>query len=175
MIRGEIVVLRTIQEKDLDGLFELLSDVKNRGAFVPWDLPTQVGHRKQFQENSFWGEELGPQLICVSDQTVGTIAFAKADYLDTLEIGYAIFYESHKNKGYATEALSLFSPYLFSTKKINRLQVSINPGNTPSRRVAEKCGYTFEGILREALFNHGEDQDVALYSLLRREVSGLLR
>ncbi len=41
-----------------------------------------------------------------------------------------------------TEALTLFTYLLFAMYKINRLELKIMPGNAPSRRVAQKCGYT---------------------------------
>ena len=114
---------------------------------------------------------MGTLLICAAGQIVGTIACVKTGCYDALEVGYTVFDESNRNKGFATEALFLFSKYLFSTRKVNRQQVSINPGNATSKRVAVKCGFTFEGILREALFTHGEYQDVAVYSLLRDDVN----
>ena len=45
--------------------------------------------------------------------------------------------------------------------------------NIPSRRVAEKAGYTFEGVLRSAHWNAriGRRQDWALYSLLPGELA----
>ena len=138
MIRGDKVVLRTVRQTDLETLFELLSEVSNRGNYVPWDLPTQTSHQKQFQENGFWGESMGTLLICAAGQIVGTIAFVKAGCYDALEVGYTVFDESNRNKGFATEALFLFSKYLFSTRKVNRQQVSINPGNATSKRVAVK-------------------------------------
>jgi len=173
MIRGKNVTLRTVRESDLDTLFDLLSDVQNRGEYVAWDLPTQAGHQKQFQENGFWGDHQGILLISASDQIVGTIAFIHVGCHDALEIGYAVFDEAHRRKGYATEALSLFTKYLFSTKRINRLQVSIDPANTPSIRIAEKCGFVFEGVMRGAVFSHGAYRDAQLHSLLRSEADCL--
>ena len=43
----------------------------------------------------------------------------------------------------------------------------IVPGNTASRRIAEKCGFTYEGLVRGAFFNNGRNHDVALFGLLR--------
>ena len=170
MIKGEKVVLRTVHQSDLHILFSLLSNVENRGIYVPWDLPTETGHQQQFQRNSFWGDAQGTLLICAEEEIVGTISFMKADFLDALELGFAVFDKANRNKGYCTEALSLFCKYLFSTKRIYRLQVTIDPENSPSRKVVEKCGFKFEGVLREALFNHGIYRDMALYSLLRDEL-----
>ena len=43
----------------------------------------------------------------------------------------------------------------------------IVPGNVASRRIAEKCGFTYEGRVRGAFFNDGRNHDVDLFGLLR--------
>jgi len=69
--------------------------------------------------------------------------------------------------------LSLLTKYLFSAKKINRLQLTVIVGNTASKRVAEKCGFKLEGVMRGAIFHHGENKDLEMYSLLRDETGVL--
>jgi RimJ/RimL family protein N-acetyltransferase len=68
-----------------------------------------------------------------------------------------------------TEAVSLLVTYLFLTKKINRLQIVVPPLNAASRRVAEKCGFKLEGVMRGVYFLNGMHQDVEIYALLRNE------
>jgi hypothetical protein len=48
-----------------------------------------------------------------------------------------------------------------------RTRGGIVPGNMASRRIAEKCGFTYEGLVRGAFFNDGRNHDVALFGLLR--------
>ena len=173
MIRGKKVTLRTIRESDIDKLLDLICDIENRGDYVPLDLPSQVEIRKRFQEDGFLGSNESTLLICTADRIVGTVSFMHAGYHDGLELGYAVFDEMDRSKGYATDALSSLVKFLFGTKKINRLQVSIMPGNSASKRVAEKCGFQFEGTMRGAVFHRGAYQDMELYSLLRAEVNAL--
>ena len=79
-----------------------------------------------------------------------------------------MFGEQYSGRGYATEALGLLTEYLFSTKLMHRLQLSIRPDNLASRRVAEKCGYTQEGVMRSIAFSHGRFHDMELWSITRR-------
>ena len=111
--------------------------------------------------------------MCVSDRVVGTIAFIHVGCHDALEIGYAVLDQADRGKGYATEALSPCTECLFSTKEINRLQVSIDPADTASIRVVEKPGFAFEGVMRGAAFSHGAYRDAQLHSLLRSEADCL--
>ena len=85
------------------------------------------------------------------------------------EIGYSLFQRKDRGQGVVSEALRLFSAYLFDWKSTPRLQVLIAKDNAPSRRVAEKCGYQHEGTLRKCFFLRGEYVDCDLFSLLREE------
>ena len=171
MIRGDLVTLRTIRESDIDTLVDLICDLENRGDYVLLDLPSQVGIRQRFNQDGFLGSDESTLVICVADKIVGTGSFMRAGIHDGLELGYAVFDETDRNKGYATDALSSLVKFLFGTQNINRLQVSIMPGNSASKRVAEKCGFQFEGNLRGAIYHRGVYQDLELYSLLRTEVN----
>ena len=70
---------------------------------------------------------------------------------------------------YVEEALKLFSAYLFELKSINRLEICVFDGNVPSRRIAEKCGYIYEGTMRQAYFARGKYHDLQFFSILREE------
>lgn len=173
MIRGEKITLRTIREDDIDTLYGLISDLSNRGEYYPLEFSSQVDYKNQFHEHGFWEESKGSLVICDADKIVGLIALFPAAYYNAHEIGYILFDTTNRNKGYMTEALSLFTKYLFSTKKVNRLQLTVIVGNTASKRVAEKCGFKFEGVMRGAVFHRGENKDLEMYSLLRDEAETL--
>jgi RimJ/RimL family protein N-acetyltransferase len=134
-------------------------------------IPSEAAFKKEFQETGFWKDERGRLLICdKEDRIVGGIwYFETAKYFDGYEIGYLMFEAGERKKGYMTEALILLTDYLFESKKINRLQLVIMPANEASRRVAQKCGYTLEGMARGAVFHNGENLDLEVWSILRGE------
>ena len=72
-----------------------------------------------------------------------------------------------------TEALGIFSAYVFELKPIPRLQLGMFRGNAASRKVAEKCGYQYEGTQRQGNFLRGEYRDRETFSLLRSECPSL--
>jgi len=61
--------------------------------------------------------------------------------------------------------------YLFGRKRTNRMQLNIHPDNTASKRVAEKCGFRFEGLMRGCWFHQGKYHDLEIWSLLRDEAA----
>ena len=173
MIKGEKVILRTIREADLDTLFELMSDVHNKGEYYPIYLHSEPLTKKQFHETGFWSGNNGWLLICdLENHIVGRIDYSKEpSYFNCLELSYILYDESSRNKGYVTEAVSLLVKHLFSTKTINRIQILVLSPNLASKQVAEKCGFKFEGIARGAFFHKGKNHEVEIYSILRDEVA----
>jgi RimJ/RimL family protein N-acetyltransferase len=105
-----------------------------------------------------------------ADEIIGHIEFFQTvAYLDELELSYHIYAPEHRGQGVATEAVKLLTGYLFHRMKHNRIRLIIHPDNLASRRVAEKCGYQYEGIARGAWFNKGQSQDVAVYARVRAD------
>jgi RimJ/RimL family protein N-acetyltransferase len=178
MIRGKRVYLRTVRESDLDSYYERICDVEGTGQYEYYciDVPSEADFKRDFREMGFWDAKYGELLICDHDNHVlGVILFYKAaPYFDGFEIAARIFDVEHRNRGIMTEALALFTYLLFTIKKINRLELKIMPANAPSKRVAEKCGYQFEGVARGAVFHRGAYRDMEVYSILRQEAPATL-
>jgi RimJ/RimL family protein N-acetyltransferase len=85
------------------------------------------------------------------------------------EFGYWAAPEA-RGRGYTPRALRLFAEWAFDELKVARLQLGTIPGNVASERVAEKVGFTREGILRSFLDQRGERRDVTMWSLLPGEL-----
>ena len=171
MIIGEKINLRLVKQNDLDEIIALMSDTQERGEFLNPNMVNEPMYKKRYQETGFWNDEFGSMLITDKNgRLLGDIAYFKGvNYLPGYEIGYNIYRREDRGKGYLSEALKLFSAYLFETKTIHRLEVHAAKENIGSRRVAEKCGYTYEGMKRQAVFSRGRYCDLAIYSLLREE------
>ena len=60
-------------------------------------------------------------------------------------IGYWIDRE-YANRGYMTEAVNMVTDFAFNELELHRIEINIRPENSPSIRVAEKCGYLYEGL-----------------------------
>jgi RimJ/RimL family protein N-acetyltransferase len=178
MIRGKNIYLRTVRESDLDLYYERICDIEGTGQYeyYPIFVPSEAEFKRNFQQNGFWDDDHGELLICDQDDHVlGVILFFKAaPYFDGFEIAARIFDVEHRNRGIMTEALALFTYLLFTLKKVNRLELKIMPANPPSERVADKCGYKFEGVARGAVFHRGAYRDMEVYSILRQEAPATL-
>ena len=83
----------------------------------------------------------------------------------TGEIGYWVRTDL-ANMGVATEAAEALLPFGFEEMGLHRILMRIGVGNHSSRRVAEKLGFSYEGIAREEILVRGEWMDHEVFSLL---------
>jgi len=84
------------------------------------------------------------------------------------EIGYWLA-ESATGQGIMTRCTREFTRYAFETLKLNRVVIRCADTNTKSAGVAERLGYTLEGIARQGTQLHGKFVDLRVYSLLAEE------
>jgi len=77
---------------------------------------------------------------------------------------------SGRGQGVATHATLLLARWAFSTLSIARLELTCGPDNLRSQRVAERCGFTREGVLRSHIPFQGGRRDTVMFSLLAGEL-----
>jgi RimJ/RimL family protein N-acetyltransferase len=176
MIESDRLILRTFKEKDIDECLELTAKLKDIGEFWPTNLWTEQKLCEEYQKSGYWTDTWGSMLITdKQDKMMGEINYFSGGLLPVTgyEIGYRIYRPEERRKGYISEILPLFVSYMFGLKPINRLQLCCDPQNIGSKIIAEKCGFKFEGIIRESFFTRGKFCDNEMYSMLRSEWEAL--
>lgn len=78
--------------------------------------------------------------------------------------------QAFQNQGLMTEAVDAVVKYAFSTLHLHRIESNIMPGNIPSIRVAEKCGFVKEGLARKYLKINGVWEDHLHYVVWNEEL-----
>jgi RimJ/RimL family protein N-acetyltransferase len=112
------------------------------------------------------GEEAFAVTDAASGRVLGSIGIRRND--DAVgEIGYWIRGEA-RGHGTTTRALLLLARWALTEGGLARVQLRADVENVASIRVAEKAGFTLEGVLRSARWNArlGRRVDWAMYSLL---------
>ncbi|MFD5078499.1 GNAT family N-acetyltransferase [Streptomyces sp. NPDC058371] len=99
-----------------------------------------------------------------SGELVGMLSLMMRS-LGVAEVGFWATKE-HRGHGYITEAVLAASRWAFTDRGIDRVEWRAEVGNTGSRAVAERAGFTLEGTLRSALNNKGVRRDSWIASLL---------
>lgn len=176
-IETDRLVLRNIDDKDQQAMFEIFSEEK----VVYWtdfDLMTTsddaqwvVKYFKECRENS----EQYRWAVCLkeSDQMIGTVGLFSFDPDSAkCEIGYDLNINYHR-RGYMSEAVEQILKIAFERLTLHRVEAVITPGNPASRAILEKFGFIEEGTSRECEFYRGQYWDGTYFGLLDREWKAL--
>jgi RimJ/RimL family protein N-acetyltransferase len=86
-----------------------------------------------------------------------------------IEVGHIVYSPALQRTPLATEAQYLLARYVFETLAYRRYEWKCNALNAPSRRAAERFGFTFEGVFRQHMLVKDRNRDTAWYSLLDGE------
>ena len=102
-------------------------------------------------------------------ECIGQIAYFLVDNKNHFaEIEYCIG-SDFQCKGYATEATKAVITYGFDKMNLHKVQICTKTINVPSKRVIEKCGFVYEGTLRDYFYMNGEYVGRLYFSILRNE------
>ena len=109
------------------------------------------------------------------DRHVGSLSLWTVSKLGKIaEFGYWVRTDEN-SKGICTEAVERLLEEAFGAMGYHKVVLRIATGNIASDRVAEKLGFTLEGVLREELLIRGNWVDHSLWSLLDREYRAMRR
>ena len=104
-----------------------------------------------------------------NNECIGQIAYFLVDNKNHFaEIEYCIG-SDFQCKGLATEATRAVIEFGFIHINLHKVQICHKSINFPSKRVIEKCGFIYEGCLRDYFFMDGQYVDRLYYSILRSE------
>jgi RimJ/RimL family protein N-acetyltransferase len=153
----------------LEALEPMLEDADvRRHTFVP--DPPQPGFARRWLAGYEQGRRDGTRdgfAIVDAEGTLLGLALAPRIEAEarTVELGYLVAPEA-RGRGVATEALRLLTDWAFRELAAERIELRISAGNRASQRVAERCGYVREGVLRSTYFKNGIREDTEIWSRL---------
>jgi ribosomal-protein-alanine N-acetyltransferase len=169
------VHVRPLAESDADGVAEIFADKQSqrwlpfpagfgRAEAVAWctDLAAQ-------RRGSGAGDHYGA-VRREDDRLVGCLWTKRTDWAGRVtEISYAVAPEA-RGFGLAAEAVDALAIALILEHGFQRIELRVAPGNLASRRVAEKAGFTYEGLLRNAGYVHSGRVDLEAWSLVAADL-----
>jgi RimJ/RimL family protein N-acetyltransferase len=164
--------LRPWRPEDTQSVYEACQDPE-----IPrW---TRVPSPYSLQDAQEWTGRIAPGLWAsgqgapfgifdqATEDLLGSVGIHHVDRVDaTASIGYWVAADA-RGRGIATQATLAVARWAFDHLAIARLDWIAAVGNDASRRVAERAGFTFEGVLRSRHPNSdGTRSDAWLGSLL---------
>jgi RimJ/RimL family protein N-acetyltransferase len=105
-----------------------------------------------------------------SKKALGTAALARIEPLHgSIEVGGITFSPRLQRTAAGTESMYLLMRLAFDGLGYRRYEWKCDCLNAPSRAAAERYGFTFEGIFRNAVVYKGRNRDTAWYSITDQE------
>jgi len=103
-------------------------------------------------------------------KAVGMGAFMRNDASNgVIEIGHIWMSPALQQTREATEGIFLMMRHCFDDLGVRRLEWKCDSLNAPSRKAADRFGFTFEGIFRQHYIIKGRNRDTAWYAMLDTE------
>jgi RimJ/RimL family protein N-acetyltransferase len=116
------------------------------------------------------GRELALAVVDDGDALLGAIGMSNFDWPDHRgEIGYWMAREA-RGRGLGTRAVRLLSRWAIDSLELERVELLANPANEASQALAERAGFTREGLLRRYRTRHGVREDLVMFSLLPEDL-----
>jgi RimJ/RimL family protein N-acetyltransferase len=115
-----------------------------------------------------------PLFFAVADsktqRAVGYLALMRIDPAHgVIEVGHINYSPLVQRTPAATEAQYLLMKLVFDTLGYRRFEWKCDSLNAPSRRAAQRLGFRFEGVFRQAVVYKGRSRDTAWFSIIDRE------
>lgn len=86
----------------------------------------------------------------------------------TIEVGHICLSPGLRRTRAATEAIYLLADWAFGAG-YRRFEWKCDALNRPSRRAAERFGFSYEGVFRQALVVKGRNRDTAWFAMIDRD------
>ena len=165
-----MLALRPITESDAEPLFPLIYRSSVTDTLV-WDGPESLEEFKaslREREEKTLAGVLHSFAIINDGVPIGAMRIAPNESGSTGDIGLWIGLP-FQGRGLGTEAVRQVAAIGFGRLKLHRLEARIFVGNTASRRIFEKNGFSVEGTLRHATLKRGRYVDEWILGRIRQE------
>ena len=173
-LADEIVRLRPWSHNDLDAGHEATQDpLIPRFTRVPENQTRE--DLRRFIEGREPARRSGAVLPLViaemrSDGLLGTVSLMDLDWEQRRgSVGFWVAPWA-RGQGVATRAVKLLSCWALTELGLARVQLGAYRDNHASQRVAKRCGFIREGVLRSFLLVKGRRHDLVMFSLLPEDL-----
>jgi len=169
----ENYILREQEDRDVESFFNYYSDPEVN-KYILTEIPQSLEECRRelyYWRNCFYNND-GIYFAIAdkkNDKMIGSIGLTSHNnYHKRIELSYDMAKE-YWRQGIMTKATLATLQYGFKFLGINRIEAVTSIYNEASVRLLEKCGFTYEGYLRQHRYHRGKLVDVYMFSILREE------
>lgn len=172
----ERLTLRPFREDDVEALYAYSKDeeVGRNAGWKPHESlleSSDILHLVFLNQSSVWAIERQTDHRLMG--SIGLITDSARQYGSARSLGYALGVD-YWGQGYMTEAVRAAVRFGFGQMGLDLISATCYPDNPASRRVLEKCGFQYEGVLHRAeLLYNGQVKDHLCFYLPHEKAANL--
>ena len=155
--------------RDLFGAFS--DDHEDRiWTYLPYGPFAEFGRfRDWIEENCTGPDPMFHAILGADGRAVGVASYLRINpNAGVIEVGHINYSPSLQRSPAATEAMHLMARRVFELG-YRRYEWKCDALNARSRRAAERLGFRYEGVFRQATMYKGRNRDTAWYSIIDSE------
>jgi len=167
------LTLRKLRLTDAEMMFRNWTSDDKVTRFLRWDAHKTIDATKdmleqwvnnyQYDSTYYWG------MYLKNGEMIGSIGITITSEFDFKgELGYKLG-SRWWNQGYSSEAARAVIDYMFLHTDVERIDSFSSVENPASRKVMEKIGMHYEGLLRHYYKTRDGFHDCTLYGIIRNE------
>lgn len=161
-------------ERHAAGLFALSHGAEKEALWAylfPPPFADEAAFARAYAEAA---SKADPLLLAIeeagSGRPVGHATYMRIEPVHrVIEVGNILYTPPLQRTPGATEAMYLMARHAFEDLGYRRYEWKCNALNAPSRRAAQRLGFSFEGLFRQHMIVKGRNRDTAWYAMLDEE------
>ena len=172
-LRGRTVTLEPLDaERHAAGLWQAVQGHDDLWTWL-FDGPfaTEAALRQSIEEKQ--AGKSAVFLAIIPNETAKAAGYASFMRIEpahgVVEVGNILLSPILQRTTAATEAMYLMARHIFDDLAYRRYEWKCNAQNQPSRRAAQRLGFTYEGIFRQHMVIKDRNRDTAWFSMLNTE------
>ena len=169
MIIGEKIILREIEEGDLNSIVKWRNDPAILRWLFSYSPLSKVKQRKWYEK---YLDDVTQQIFIIEVKEekipIGTVGLTNIDYKNQRgELTIIIGEKNYRGRGLGDECLNLLVKFAFDEMNLRKIKTLVFSDNEKAIKLYEKCGFVEEGVLKEEIFKDGMYKDVLIMGIWR--------
>jgi ribosomal-protein-serine acetyltransferase len=162
--------IRMLEERHAETLFALVEQNRERHLEIPQLFSLDEARKAVRRDLTLFAEGKGLGIgIWHCGEFAGGVRYHEIDWENrSTEFGYWLG-AAFEGKGLVTKVCRVMIAHAFEQLKLNRIVIICDAENPKSRAVAERLGFTQEGVLRQSEWLKDRFINQTVYSLLADE------
>lgn len=169
-LKGKNISLRALELEDLDFLYTLENDEslwEISGTQTPFSKKILQDYLDHAHRDIYEVKQLRLVICDANHQRLGLVDLFDFDPKNRRAgIGIVIAQQTHRNKGYGKETLTLLCAYCFRQLNLHQVYANVTEDNLSSQRLFENLGFEKCGLKKDWVFTQGTYKNELLYQLI---------